>query len=226
MARSCSYKVDDTITRDYMCFREFNINTNKPSIRQIIIIEDDKEPYTVAEKIQFLKDLKSMGFEFTYRYYKDKEELWIDTARMASQRYVKTLFGMYIRYLWEGYGKLGECYGQTDYDAFYKIIPWYNQFKKAYPNENKFVLLNMVSTIFGVYGRFNSNHFPCHRGCIISPKLKEIPKIKLETLKAVSPTMSTVKSINFIKTILGKTFDGEMTAEQITQLYKSFKRRE
>jgi hypothetical protein len=230
MASTCTFIIRKTKSKNQVCWSSYCSGTTSSTVPQFMVIEPKKGPFDHKTKIQFLRDLRSMGFDFTYRTQPDKE-IHIDTSLMCKDgRQTKVLFGMYVRYLWEGtHGYSPAAYGDVTYDSFHRIVPIYNSLRAHFPRRNKFILLNMASSIFAVYKYpYNSNHFPSYTGW----NIKMYTKIPIKTMVQKSSVNSVMSSdtaadnsdSKFLKNFLKKYPDHlpeKLSKEEAKEIYNT-----
>jgi hypothetical protein len=119
-----------------------------------IIIEPKKFHFTVTQIREYLRDLKSMGFDFTFVKKRSTGEFWICMDKMKSLR-VRTTFGMAVRYLWEG-----TVCCMPEYDQYIEVIKHYFKLKEMLPTENKAVVLCIACNCYLMGSpNYNMNHF-------------------------------------------------------------------
>ena len=232
MASSCTFIVRKKRQKDQVCWSTFCSLTNSVSTPQFMVIEPKKGPFDHDTKIQFLRDLRSMGFDFTYRT-QSNGEIHINTSQLCKDgRQTKVLFGMYVRYLWEGsYGSSQGYYGRGKYDMFYKIIPIYFSLKTHFPYRNKFILLNIASALFAMFGYdYNANHFPSHNGWSVRmwdkiPKETMLARSSVNTVMSADDVVSNRTNIWTKKNFFvnhSKDLPKELTSEEASKIYKYF----
>tara|TARA_R110000823_G_scaffold156894_1_gene287540 strand:+ start:222 stop:923 length:702 start_codon:yes stop_codon:yes gene_type:complete len=186
MARSCTYITKNGLKEDEVCFSTFNSTTRSTAELQIIVIEKDKGPFELKVKKRFLRHLKCMGFNFTYRTLKNGN-IHIDTTGISELKNhsYKVLFGMLVRFLWEGSKPGPEDYYGVNYDSFYKVTELYFNLLKVKRRDNKFRLLMIACNIFTCTGYgLNSNHFLT--AIRICPLFTKIPIGPLQEHKSVN----------------------------------------
>ena len=163
---SCSFKINNVITKGASCFAEFRSNLNA---KKEIIIEEYKQEYFGQKYcLEFINDLKEIGFEFDSVKVNKNNSIIIDVTLMNNISYI-IAFGMVVRYLWEG------KHGGVMNDKFYHVINVYKKLVNSnYKNLSKLELL-CISHSIGIikmnndsHYRYNTNHFWCFRaGCRI-----------------------------------------------------------
>lgn len=141
---------------------------------EYIIIEKNKHFFPHKKIIEYLRDLKLMGFEFRYTFNKKEEEFHIFPFAMKN-RHKRVAFFMAVRYLWEGYKP---DYGGNNYDDFRRVVHHYFKLKELYPKEHRLRLLCLACNCFLKGGtNYNSNHFFSGRpSCKIVTDINEITK--------------------------------------------------
>jgi hypothetical protein len=168
MANTCSFKIDGYKYKNFACFAE--LICEHKSCKKIIIIEkvkQNKHGFTKEEIDQYLNDLQTMGFLFTYEMVNNSYHLKIDSN--IKKVHLRALC-MAVRYIWEK---------QQNYtmDNFFVTIIHFNNLKKEYPNDNLLTLFCLAHNlaVLNELISYNSNHYWCYyTGCKLITSLNQI----------------------------------------------------
>jgi len=155
MASTCSYKINNDVTRNTVCFVALR-ESGKNDLCQILIEKTKAYKYFDKKFVEeYLNDLMTMGFQFEWVF--DKEYI----ITINEENNIKILLGLFLRYLWEG----GNMYDYTK-DNFFMTLIYYRNLKLDFPEENLYKLLLMASNYFvdhyikaNTSNKYNDNHY-------------------------------------------------------------------
>lgn len=173
MPATSSYSINGMdIRRNKTCYASFmSPYDTLIQDKAFILIEKKKQEYFGVEKVrQYLRDLKSMGFEFTFKTV-DGDIRVYPTKFIKRDAYNKMLCAA-IRYLWEG------KYQQTKTDRYYLFVEKYFEIKGKYNLNNLQTLClahNLVKMDLGRFMGFNGNHMWIYSGNSYCKLLSSLP---------------------------------------------------